>query len=207
MALLKIAGTAEECLRWGAQKTQSVRYPWKNAAENTGKRYSKAGSVKIEPIRAGAKWTWQFIICVEKIPSRFHDNVFMKVLCGLESLFLCSISSETVHHFTPPQSPSHKPEIMPKGLYPTSPYNNLSLENLNYAFDWITMLCNKSASAQASSSETSHCQQIHELKTLLSSFPSHQSSWYSDCIIIALLWIQAQQVQITASKGYWEWGQ
>lgn len=140
MALLKIAGTAEECLRWGAQKTQSVRYPWKNAAENTGKRYSKAGSVKIEPIRAGAKWTWQFIICVEKIPSRFHDNVFMKVLCGLESLFLCSISSETVHHFTPPQSPSHKPEIMPKGLYPTSPYNNLSLENLNYAFDWITML-------------------------------------------------------------------
>ena len=34
---------------------QSVRYPWKNAAENTGKCYSKAGSVKIEPIRAGAK--------------------------------------------------------------------------------------------------------------------------------------------------------
>ena len=70
------------------------------------------------------------------------------------------------------------------------------------------MLCNKSvASAQASSIKTFHCRQIHELKPLFSSFPSHQNSWYSDCIIIALLWIQAQQVQITASKWYWEWGQ
>lgn len=207
MALLKIAGTAEECLRWGAQKTQSVRYPWKNAQKTQGSAIPRQEVFKQSPGELGPSGLGNSSFAWKKIPSRFHDNVFMMVLCGLESLFLCSISSETVHHFTPPQSPSHKPEIMPKGIYPTSPYNNLSLENLNYAFDWITMLCNKSASAQASSINTSHCQQIHELKPLLSSFPSHQNSWYSDCIIIALLWIQVQQVQITASKGYWEWGQ
>ena len=136
MALLKIAGTAEECLEVRGPKDTVCKVSMEKCCRKHREALFQGRKCYN---RAHKSWGQVDLaihhLCGKKIPSRFHDNVFMKVFCGLESLFLCSISSETVHHFTPPQSPSHKPEIMPKGIYPISPYNNLSLENLNYAFD------------------------------------------------------------------------
>lgn len=75
-------------------------------------------------------------LCGEKNPKPIPRERLCEVLCGLESLLCAAFlpssgKRETVHHFTTPLSPSHKPKKMPGGIYSISPYNNLSLKTSN----------------------------------------------------------------------------
>lgn len=135
----------------------------------------RTGSVKIVSSKDWSQMDLAiYHLCGKKFQTHSMWTFFWRCFvvwnrCSFHALFLISNGKlENCPSFTPPHSPSHKPRIMPKRIYSISPYNNLSLEKLNYFFKWIAMLCNKSsASFQASSIKTSSCWLIHEKKSTL----------------------------------------
>lgn len=131
------------------------------------------------PGRGGAKCIWQFYISVKKIPITFHVNI--RCLLPWNHYSFCPL-------FTTPQCPSHKPKIIPKKIYYTFPYNNLSLENFTYLFDCIAMLCNKSCpSVEPILLRLLSVDQFMNRGLYpLSSFPSLQNPWSSEFMISTL---------------------
>ena len=96
----------------------------KNAPEHSGPLCSRTGSANIVPSKSWNQrlGSLSFVWKKKKSPKHIPLNVSRKVFCGLEPLqflgiFLTSRGElRNCLSFTPPQSPSHKPKIMPDGI-------------------------------------------------------------------------------------------